>query len=137
MCSVIEYGFTINGSLRGTSPCDATTLDILGARASISIEASDIGLPLYAFVRVNRNGAAVGNFESAIFVPTYAPGLHTFTIPFTGLTIQTGTYTFGFDGCVFIDTESGQYCYSCTSDDCFEVTVTAPCTVPGCGFVVA
>ncbi len=136
MCIVIEYGFTINGTLR-TTPCDATTSDTLGAQASITIEASDIGLPLYAFVRVTRNGSAVGNFKSAIFTPTYAPGMHTFEIPFTGSTIQTGTYAFGFDGCVFIDTESGQYCYSCTSEHCLQVIVTAPCTIPGCGFVVA
>jgi hypothetical protein len=142
MCSVIEYGFTINGNLRSSSPCDAITSDTLGAQASISIEASDIGKTIVAAVGLRINDIGKGTFYSAQFTPTYSPGLYTFTIPFTGIPTQLGTYTLGYGGagCSYIyniTNLSSYICYSCTSADCAQVNVTAPCTIPGCGFVVA
>ncbi len=142
MCNIIEYGFTINGSMKSTSSCNATTSDTLGARVGVQTDASEIGKTLVAAIGLRINDIGKGTFYSEQFTPTYSPALHTFNIPFTGVPTQIGTYTFGYGGlgCSYIyniSNLSSYICYSCTSDDCFEVIVTAPCIVPGCGFVVA
>lgn len=135
MCIIISYGFTVNGNDVSGPTCNAITSDILGAKVSISIEASDVGRSLIADVAVRINGIFKGNYESVSFTPTYSPGLHTFNIPFTGLSTQIGIYTFGSDGCAFIHAPDymSQYCYACTTTRCTTLTVSTPlpvCSTP-------
>ena len=138
MCSVIEYGFTINGSMKSTSLCNATTSDTLGANVGVSTDASDVGKTLKTQIKLYFNGVLKDTYNSDQYTPTYSPSLHIFVIPFTGLTLQPGTYTIGYGGydeCVFITSPSYVvYCSLCSSADCVNVIVTTPCTVPGCGF---
>jgi len=135
MCKIISYGFTVNGNDVSGPACNAIISDILGARVSISIEASDVGRSLIADIAVRINGIFRGNYASPSYTPTYSPGMWTFIIPFTGLSTQIGTYTFGSDGCAFIHAPdyTSQYCYSCTTTRCTTLTVSTPppvCSTP-------
>lgn len=143
MCSIIYYGFTKNGgSTPSGSPCDATTSDTIGVEVAVSIDASDVGKTIIAQVGLRIDDIGKGTFSSGQFSPTYSPGLHTFTIPFTGVPTQLGTYTLGYGGagCSYvydIANLSSYICYSCSTTKCTTVIVTAPCTIPGCGFTVS
>lgn len=143
MCIIISYGFTENGIQSGGS-CNALSTSTIGAFVSIQVEAADVGKTLIAGVGLIINGVKQYNpggydtFLSNGFTPTYA-GLHTFDIPFTGVSTKIGTYTLGFGGpaCAYIyySTNLGSYiCYSCTTTRCTTLTVSTPppvCSTPG------
>lgn len=129
MCSIISYGFTVNGNDVSGPTCNATTLDILGAKVSIQTDVSDVGNSLMASISLFFNGTSIGNYASPSQTPTYSPGMLTFTIPFTGLTTQVGKYRIGaeFFPCARIYSPDyvTLYCESC-GGRCTEVTVSTP-----------
>lgn len=134
MCNINSYGFTKNGAPSPSgSTCNAITSDIIGAEVSITTDASDVGKTILAAVGLRINDVGQGTFYSGQFTPITSSETHTFTIPFTGVSITLGTYTFGYGGagCSYIYdiTNLGSYiCYSCSTTKCTTLTVTAPST---------
>lgn len=141
MCTVIYYGFTINGSTKSYSPCDATTSDIIGAKVAVQTVASEVGKTLVASVGLRINDINQDTFYSEQFTPISSPALHELNIPFTGVPTQLGTYTFGYGGagCSYIydiSDLSSYLCYSCSTTKCTTLIISQGCTTPGCTLTV-
>jgi len=141
MCIIITYGFTVSGNLISGPTCSADTSQTLGAQVQTQFDASEVGLTLIAKVDLYRNGVRINTSPliSQEYTVPYAGAITLFNIPFTGISMTTGTYDFGTGG-TSIHTPDfySQYCDAVTSTRCISLAVILPpCTQPICTFNVA
>ena len=137
MCTIIVYGFTVSGNLISGPTCSADTSQTIGAQVQTQFDASEVGLTLIAKVDLYKDGTRINTkpLISQEYTVPYAGAIALFNIPFTGISMTTGTYDFGTGG-TSIHTPDfySQYCYAETSTRCTSLILSIPCITPSCNF---
>ena len=129
MCSIITYGFTVNGNLISGPTCSADIGQTIGAQVQAQFDDSEVGLTLIATVDLYRNGVRINTnpLISQEYTVPYAGAIAVFNIPFTGISMTAGTYDFGTLGAsIHTPDFYSQYCYAETSTRCIQLTLSPP-----------
>jgi len=140
MCIIITYGFTVDGNLINGPTCSTDINQTVGAEVQTQFDASEVGLTLIATVDLYKGGTRINTkpLISQEYTVPYAGAIALFNIPFTGISMTTGTYDFGTGG-TSIHTPDfySQYCYAVTSTRCISLAVILPpCTTPTCSYTI-